>query len=204
MLFELATLSCPILAADHVGQAALDWVGNDDADGDLIGAWLSELGQLGRVFLLRSFPDHDWLLAERRRALLSANPFHGGTALTRLDTESYAPFPFLPPPRLGARGGLYEVRTYRLCPSGLAPTLAGWETALCSTQPYTRHLVTALYALDGAPRITHVWGFDSLEQRAQLRRQAYGAGTWPPPGAPEQIADASATIVLPLPGSPLH
>jgi len=26
-----------------------------------------------------------------------------------------------------------------------------------------------MYALDGPPRITHIWGFSSLEERAALR-----------------------------------
>jgi hypothetical protein len=36
-----------------------------------------------------------------------------------------------------------------------------------------------MYALDGPPRITHIWGFESLEQRAALRAKFYAAGLWP-------------------------
>ncbi|WP_449411891.1 NIPSNAP family protein [Methylobacterium komagatae] len=59
-----------------------------------------------------------------------------------------------------------------------------------------------MYALDGAPRITHIWGFTSLEERTELRSRAYEAGVWPPKGGPEQIAEATSTIALPQGPSP--
>jgi hypothetical protein len=59
-----------------------------------------------------------------------------------------------------------------------------------------------MYALDGPPRITHIWGFADLEQRAALRARSYAAGIWPPPGGPAQIAEATSTIGLPERYSP--
>ena len=53
-----------------------------------------------------------------------------------------------------------------------------------------------MYALDGPSRITHIWAFTSLEQRAALRAQACDAGVWPPKGGPEQILEATSTIAL--------
>ncbi len=66
--------------------------------------------------MLRGFAAPEDMTAERRRALLSANPFNAGQVITALEMDSYAPFPFLPPIRTGDRGGVYEVRTYRLKP----------------------------------------------------------------------------------------
>jgi hypothetical protein len=60
-----------------------------------------------------------------------------------------------------------------------------------------------MYALDGLPRITHIWGFESFEQRASLRATAYGAGVWPPKGGPENILEAMSVIALPEAFSPL-
>ena len=161
------------------------------------------MGTLGRLLVLRGFETADDLAAERRRALLSANPFNAGQVVTALDMDSYVPFPFLPPINTGDCGGVYEVRTYRLKPGGLPPTLTGWKAAIEPARRYTDHLVVAMYALDGAPRITHVWGFKSLEERAELREWAYGAEVWPPKGGPEQILEATSTIALPQSRSPL-
>ncbi len=203
MLFELATLSCPLLALGKAAEGAHAWVGEPEAKGELLGCWRTELGTLGRLLVLRGFETPENLAAERRRALLSTSPFNAGNLVTALEMDSYAPFSFLPPIRTGDRGGLYEFRTYRLKPGGLAPTLAGWEAAIEPAREYTDHLVTNMYALDGEPRITHIWGFASLEQRAALRSRAYGAGVWPPKGGPEQILEATSTIALPQGPSPL-
>lgn len=204
MLYELATLSCPLLAVGQVSEGVEAWLDDPDAKGELVGCWRTEIGTLGRLIVLRGFAAPEDMTAERRRALLSANPFNAGHVITALEMDSYAPFPFLPPIRTGDRGGVYEIRTYRQKPGGLPPTLAAWEAAIEPARAYTQHLVVNLYALDGAPRITHVWGFPSLEERAALRSRAYEAGIWPPKGGPDQIAEATATIALPQGRSPLR
>jgi hypothetical protein len=107
---------------------------------------------------------------------LSANPFNAGGVITALEMDSYMPFPFLPPARVGTHDAVYEFRTYKLKPGRLPPTLAGWEAAIAPARDYTAHLMINMYALDGPPRITHVWGFDSLPQRASLRTAGYSAG----------------------------
>ncbi|MCJ2019940.1 NIPSNAP family protein [Methylobacterium sp. E-065] len=203
MLYELATLSCPLLAVGRASEGVYHWVNDAEAKGNLFGCWRTELGTLGRLIVLRGFEAPEDMTAERRRALLSASPFNAGNVVTALEMDSYAPFPFLPPIRTGDRGGVYEFRSYRLKPGGLPPTLAGWETAIAPARAYTEHLVANMYALDGAPRITHIWGFASLKERAELRAHAYGAGVWPPKGGPEQIAEATSTIALPQGPSPL-
>jgi len=203
MLYELATLSCPLLALGHASEGVHAWVDDSEAKGQLMGCWRTEVGMLGRLIVLRGFTAPEDMTAERRRALLSANPFNAGGVVTALEMDSYAPFPFLPPIRTGDRGGLYEIRTYRLKPGGLAPTLSAWEAAIEPARTYTEHLVVNLYALDGAPRITHIWAFASLQERAALRAQAYGDGVWPPKGGPDQIADATSVIALPQGVSPL-
>lgn len=204
MFLELATLDCSVLATGHVAAGARAWTADPAAAGTLLGAWRTELGVLGRVLVLRGFDTRAALDAERDRALRSDRPFGADGAVSALSMESHVPFPFLPPLRTGARGGIYEFRGYRQVPGGLPGTLAGWERALPAARPYSDALVTAAHALDGPPRIMHLWAFPDLARRAELRRDAYAAGTWPPPGGPDRIAEAAATIALPEPFSPLR
>lgn len=196
-LYELTTLAFPLLSASVVAKAARDWVSMPDAVGTLLGCWRTEIGPLGRMLILRRFDDGDALQRERHRALLSVNPFNAGGVITALEMDSYMPFPFLSPVRAATHDAVYEFRTYKLKPGGLPPTLAGWEAAIMPARDYTAHLIINMYALDGPPRITHVWGFESLAQRAALRTAAYSAGIWPPKGGPENILEAASTIALP-------
>ncbi|WP_237938464.1 MULTISPECIES: NIPSNAP family protein [Acetobacter] len=121
-----------------------------------------------------------------------------------MEAEAFEGFPSLKPPEFGERGGLYEIRTYNLKTGGLEPTLKAWQSALKPAQAYTRHLITNMFALDGAPRICHIWAFDSLEQRNVLRQQHYATGLWPPNGGPEQIIHARSSLCFPETFSPLR
>lgn len=203
MLYEIVTLSCLPLEQDTVSAGAHRWVSDTDASGLLLGAWRTEIGELFQIKLLRAFETPEALEQERARALASTRPFNIDTPSVGLSMERYAPFPFLPPVKPAVFGGVYEFRTYCLKPGGLEPTLAGWERAIEPAHAYTSHLVVNLYALDGPPRITHIWGFSSFAERIELRARHYAQGLWPPVGGPQQIARATSTIALPEAYSPL-
>ena len=202
MPYELTTLACAPLTEETVAAAARNWIAQ--GPGRFLGAWRTEIGDLFQVRLLRRFDTADALEEERRRALMDPAPFGISDPAIRLTKERYARFPFLPEVEPATFGSFYEFRTYFLKPGGLAPTLNSWQDAIAPAADYTSHLVVNMYALDGPPRITHIWGFSSLEERAALRARHYAEGLWPPKGAPEQIAKATSTICIPEPYSPLR
>jgi hypothetical protein len=202
MPYELTTLACAPLTEGVVAAAARDWIAQ--GPGRLSGAWRTEIGDLFQVKLLRQFDTADALEEERRRALLDPAPFGISDPAIRINMERYARFPFLPEVEPATFGSFYEFRTYFLKPGGLTPSLNSWRDAIAPAGDYTRHLVVNMYAFDGRPRITHIWGFSSLEERAALRARHYADGLWPPKGAPQQIAKATSTICVPESYSPLR
>jgi len=202
MFYEITTLGGSVFASISAMAGARDWVSNAAA-GTLLGIWRTDIGRIGELLILRAFDSEGGLRAERQRALMSEDPFGSASAKVKLTMESYALFPFLPDPGPRAYGGTFEFRTYHLTPGGLPGTMTGWEAAIKPAHAYTDHLVAALYALHGAPRITHVWGFESLEQRNRLRGEHYAAGLWPPTGGPERIEHATSTIAMATPGLPI-
>jgi hypothetical protein len=202
MQYELVTLACAPLTERGVAAAAHDWIAQ--GAGRLLGAWRTEIGELFQVKLLRQFDTADALEEERSRALMDPAPFGISDPAIRISMERYARFPFLPEVEPATFGSFYEFRTYLLKPGGLESTLNSWRDAIAPAADYTRHLVINMYALDGPPRITHIWGFTSLEERAALRARHYADGLWPPKGAPQQIAKATSTICVPEPYSPLR
>lgn len=202
MLFEIATLAGSVFTARAVREGARNWLA-DASGGSVLGMWTTEIGPIGDLVILRAFEDAQALAAERRRALHSDDPFGSSSAEAKLTMESYSPFPFLPDPAPHDYGGIFELRTYHLVPGGLPATMAGWKEAIAPAHRYTDHLVTALYALDGDLRITHIWGFATIEERNALRRDHYASGLWPPKGGPEHIERATSTIALAEPGFPI-
>ena len=102
----------------------------------------------------------------------------------------------------GNYGKVYEFRTYRLKPNGLPPTIAAWEAAMPARSKLSTLLIN-MYALDGVPRITHIWPYASLDARAAIRADAVAMGIWPPKNGPEQLITATSMIGVPTEASPL-
>ena len=69
MLYEIITLSCPLLSVGDVGQRAAAWVLAGAGRGEFLGCWRTEFGALGRALLLRGFETAEHLAEERDRVL---------------------------------------------------------------------------------------------------------------------------------------
>ncbi|AUT71232.1 NIPSNAP family protein [Paraburkholderia hospita] len=203
MFYELTTLSSHILKLPQVIKNAEAYLHRSEISGHWLGAWTSENGPLGSLRMLRGFNDTHELARERERALHHSNPFGATTSDCRIEMESYAGFSFLPPVEPGSFGKYYEFRTYWLRPGGLEPTIEAWKAAMPERSKRSP-LTVNMYALDGAPRITHIWPWQSLDERIAIRAKSYADGVWPPKGGPDQFFDATSTIWIPTENSPLR
>ena len=200
--YELTTLHFRLPDAARALAGVEPWVTAEEARGQLLGCWTSEHGPLGRTYVLRSFDDDTELAVERDRAARSPHPFGAGDHLTDLGMRGFAPFPFVPRAVPGTFGRVYEIRDYHLVPGGLPATIEGWRQKLPG-----RHvvdpLIVVMYALDGPARIVHIWPFNGLDERVDVRRALYANGQWPPPGGPEHILEADSIMAWPADFSPL-
>lgn len=200
-LYELATLDTVIFGPAKAAAGIEAWI--NAGQGRLCGAWSTDIGTLNRVFVLRAFDSTAQLMEERERALRSDNPFGCVEHLTALTMDSYRAFDFLPPVAAGEHGPIYEFRTYRLKPNGLVPTISRWADAVPGREAYSK-LTVAMYSLEGQPRITHIWPYESLPARTEARTQSVVNGHWPPKDGPDWLMpDMTSQIALPLPFSPL-
>ena len=170
----------------------------------LLGVWFSDIGTLGKIMILRSFESADAQVAARKQMLLEGNPFGTAGLITDVTTDSYAPFPFLPPIATGEFGAVYEMRVYGIKLAGLQPTIDAWEKAI-PERIKASPLVGAMYALDGAsPRFLNIWPYASLNDRSRIRGETVKQGIWPPKGGPANLTTMESTIYMPAPFSPLR
>lgn len=203
MFYELTTLSSHILKLARVITNAEAYLAHSETTGRWLGAWTSENGRLGSVRILRGFAGKEELAQERLRTLHHADPFGAADSECTMEMESYAGFPFLSPVEPGSFGKYYEFRTYWLRPGGLMPTIKAWEAAMPERSKRSS-LTVNMYALDGVPRITHIWPWESLDERIAVRAKSFADGIWPPKGGPEQFYEATSTIWMPTVKSPLR
>jgi hypothetical protein len=203
--FELITFSLRNRTPGQAMQRLEQTLASAAGSCHLMGCWASEIGPLNQVLVLRGFDDEAARLAERERYLLASDAF-GIEALTLdMTVENYTLFPFLKPLAPGKHGPFYEFRQYNLIPSGLAPTLAGWEKAVGprSGEAYSTPYA-AFYATDGRlPRYLHIWPYATLEQRLDIRTRAVADGVWPPENSGPQLREMHSTVCLPAGFSPL-
>lgn len=201
--YEIATLTITLGSTGKAAEAAKAFCSADGARGELFGCWFSEIGDLNKLVILRGFETAEELELERARTRLAADPFGCSEYLVEMQLESYAPMPFLPKIETGDFGPIYEVRTYQLKEGGLEPTLEAWSRAVPERTKLSP-LTISLYALDGSQRITHIWPFRSLEERARIRAESVEVGVWPPKGGPAWLTtNMKSTICLPTAVSPL-
>lgn len=207
MHYELATLTLPFGTA---GQAAINvqtFATAADAQGELLGCWLTDIGQLNQMIVLRGFADLATLQAERKRTQQSANPFGCGEIFQSLEQHSYHGFPWMKPVRpsaeSGVKGPVYEIRSYGIKPGGMQPTIDLWEQYVPLREKLSPCIV-AMVALDGPLRFTNIWAYPTLDARSQARTDAVAQGIWPPKGGPAWLTtNMVSSIALSTAVSPL-
>lgn len=205
-LYELITFTVRVRTVAPAMACLEQSLKNDDPGVKLMGCWASEIGPLNQIAVLRGFSDEVTRQAERERYLSGTDAFGIEAYLTDMRAENYTLFPFLEPLPAGAHGPFYELRVYDLVPSGLAPTLKGWEESVGPrTGEQYSSVYAAFFATDGQlPRYLHIWPYTTLEQRLDVRTRAVKDGVWPPANSGPQLKDMHSTIYLPASFSPLQ
>lgn len=202
--YEIATLKTVIFGATKATLTLEAFLKAPEAKGTLLGAFGTDIGGLNEVYVLRGFKTLDDMMQERDRALLSDNPMGCLNYLVDIRFDSFKPFDFLPPVKPGDFGPFYEFRTYKTKLNGIVPTQEKWREAIPQRSGYSP-LTIAMYSLDGSPRLTQIWPYRSLEERAKARSQSVADGKWPPKGGPDWLTpDMTSSIAMPLAFSPLQ
>ena len=96
---------------------------------------------------------------------------------------------------------IYEVRTYDLKPGSVAQWEGHFEAALPNRVKYSE--LAALWHTDIGPlnQVIHVWPYENLEHRTEVRAKAAQEPGWPPKGG-ELLLSMESQIWTPAPFSP--
>jgi hypothetical protein len=102
---------------------------------------------------------------------------------------------------MGETKMIIEVRTYQLKPGSVAEVEKRFGEGLPAREKLSR--LAALWHSEVGPlnEIVHIWTYDNLEQRAEVRAAAAKTGVWPPP-IREFIETMNSEIFIPAPFSP--
>ena len=94
---------------------------------------------------------------------------------------------------------IYEVRTYTLQPGSVAQFEENFAKALPSREKYSK--LGAFWHTEIGPlnQVIHVWPYESVEERNEIRAEAANDPDWPPKNPPEMYVSMSSDIYIPAP-----
>jgi hypothetical protein len=180
------------------------WLKANPRKGEFLACLACDIGDVNQILLLHHYANEADLAADRDAVARDANPFGCLDFTERRSTNTFHQFPFLPPVKPGNYGPIFEIRTYLLKPTGLAPTIAAWEKQ-APVRMKLSPILAAMYSTTGeVTRFMHIWPYPDLVTRANTRKTAIDTGVWPPPGGPDQLLTMHTDIYLPAPFSPIR
>jgi NIPSNAP len=102
---------------------------------------------------------------------------------------------------MGEKPMIIEVRTYQLQPGSVPEVEKRFGEALPARERLSRLAAFWHTEVGALNEITHVWPYDSFEQRTAIRAEAVKSGVWPPKTG-EFIVSMQSEIFIPAPFSP--
>lgn len=173
--YEFATLRANTGAASAAAEILGNYLESPANLGQVLGCWISEIGALNQVALLRRYEDDVTHNKERQSLLISSNPFGCGNHLASMSLDRCTTFPNVPEIDAGSFGPFYEIRTYEMESGGLEPTIKSWAEAV-PIRAQRSKLVTVMHTVEGAPRMISIWPYPTIEDRQKVREQAINDG----------------------------
>ena len=166
----------------------------------------TEVGPLNEIVHIWHYKD----LADRDRvradAAKEANwPPKIQEFIRQMRSEIVVPFSFIPEPRPGKMGPVYELRYYTLKPGALPEVSKRWEGAIGERAKMSPVVFAGPVEFGKANGFVHIWAYQSMDHRMAIREEARQKGVWPPPGGGgDSLFKQENKILLPSSFSPLQ
>lgn len=167
----------------------------------------TEIGPLNQVIHIWPYAD----MGERERLRVEGGkdpnwPPKVSHLLETMQSEIFTPLPFTPTMASGDLGPVFEWREYTMRADGQPALVENWASAIeerVKMSPLVMAMVTECGVLN---KFVHIWGYESLEHRREVREEARAKGIWPPKnvsGKPDPILTQECKICFAAEYSPL-
>jgi truncated hemoglobin YjbI len=170
------------------------------------GFFYTDIGPLNQVIHL--WPYKSLAEREKKRAAFTTGEYSGwppkvGHLIDTMTSEIFIPSPFTPTMAKGNLGPVFEWREYATLPGMMDEVYRNWESKIAKRLELSPLVVAMHSEIGGLSKFVHVWAYESLDHRAEIRAQAVAKGIWPPKGRKETLVSQSSKIVLAAPFSPI-
>ena len=168
--------------------------------------WHTEIGPLNQVIHVWPYESVEERNSIREAAGKDPNwpPKNDPDMYVNMNSEIFNPAPFMRP--LGgdqALGSIYEMRSYTYQVGSINKVIDIWADAVPAREEFSP-LAAAMYTdVGGLNKWVHIWAYEDLDQRNNVRAEASKTSTWPPPTR-EFLVSQETKIMVPSSFSPMH
>ena len=168
--------------------------------------WHTEIGPLNQVIHVWPYESVEERNSIREAAGKDPNwpPKNDPDMYVNMNSEIFNPAPFMRP--LGgdqALGSIYEMRSYTYQVGSINKVIDIWADAVPAREEFSP-LAAAMYTdVGGLNKWVHIWAYEDLDQRKNVRAEASKTSTWPPPTR-EFLVSQETKIMVPSSFSPMH
>ena len=168
--------------------------------------WHTEIGPLNQVIHVWPYESVEERNSIREAAGKDPNwpPKNDPDMYVSMNSEIFNPAPFMRP--LGgdqALGSIYEMRSYTYQVGSINKVIDIWADAIPAREEFSP-LAAAMYTdVGGLNKWVHIWAYEDLDQRKNVRAEASKTSTWPPPTR-EFLVSQETKIMVPSSFSPMH
>lgn len=168
--------------------------------------FFTEIGMLNEVIHIWPYKDAGERERKRARSVSEKKyswPPKVGHLQEHMQSEIFHPSPMTPEFPRGKMGPIFEWREYQVIPGMIGEVYKNWSKAVPKREKLSP-LVMAMHTDSGGlNKFVHIWSYESLDHRAEVRAEAAAKGIWPPKGRRETLQIQTNKIVLPASFSPL-
>ena len=147
---------------------------------ELAAFWHTEIGPLNQIIHVWGYKD----LAEREKIRAAAVkdgvwPPKIAEFLVSMNSQIMIPFSFMKPIQPGKMGPFFEIRTYHFAGGELPTIQKNWENAIDVRLQFGPVVAVWHTELGKVNTFQHIWPYESLNQREEIRQKAHATGNWP-------------------------
>ena len=205
MIYEVRTYNLKPRAVPGVEKKFEDSLPHRLKHSPLAAFFHTEIGPLNQIIHIWPYES----MADRERVRSEAAqetnwPPKIRDSIVSMETEVFAPYPFSPELKPGKLGPVFEWRSYMVAPGAIPGVTERWGPAI-EARTKLSPLAVCMYSEMGTlNKYVHIWAYESLNHRAEVRAKALETGVWPPPGGGDTLISQENKIVVPASFSPLQ
>jgi hypothetical protein len=147
---------------------------------ELAAFWHTEIGPLNQIIHVWGYKD----LEERGRVREAAVkegawPPKISEFIVSQQSAIMIPFSFMQPIKPAKVGPFFEIRTYHFAGGELPTIKKNWESAIDVRLQFGPVVAVWHTEIGKVNTFQHIWPYESLNQREEIRKKAQATGNWP-------------------------